>query len=793
MLDLNEVKEQLRRDPNNPLALRHVAWHYLNSGQYRMAKDYYAQALRACPHLYADIILDYEKRINKNFNKIGPRLSLAGFYFTRGEVDAALLEIEEALESDPKSVEAYNLLGKIYVKQERLDDTIVLLEKSLQEGVKDVALIEILAGAYLEKGRIEDAIKFYEEILTTKVGDKQILRVLGDLYTRREDYVEAAKHYQEMFSDDPEVAREVISKLEGLLGKLEGNVFIREILADIYVRSLNPDEAVVKLEEIVRLDPDKRPEIIVKLKEILKNYPGHPQVALALAGAQRNQGNFSEAVEAYHDLVKTRPEFIDRAIKGYQDVLTFCPEQILARTYLAEAFLYKSQVREALSEFEAMLQVDPSTADIVIRKCREIIKTQPQLFQANVVLGKAYLAKGELQKAVAEAQAIIALNKKYTSAYLLLGEAHFKLQSCRKSIEVLKQALAMDPYNLQVQEKYKQVKQLELEREISECKEKLTTDQWKVSLHLDLAKMYILKDLREEAVRELQLALKDQARAPFACNLLGSIQRREGRYDLAAAQFNRALELSSPEIADFARTVRLNLGTTLEAQGHVRKALKVYESILQEDIDFGNLKKKVKYLKATSLNSIRNKALLLVVSRYDQGEVIALWGREAKTGRKGTKEEVNISFGQKYNLSGWEYFMKGMYKAALEEFSLAVQLDNKFSISLNNLAVSLAKEGRFPEARLKLEEAVHLDPHSVVLHNNLGVVCFLLGKIDQANHELSKAQSIDPDLEAVCINLGDVSYLQKNIEQAINLYRKIGSFGVLSDLSEQRLRYKVPD
>ncbi|OGC24823.1 hypothetical protein A2291_02320 [candidate division WOR-1 bacterium RIFOXYB2_FULL_42_35] len=793
MLDLNEVKEELRSDPNNPRALRKVAWHYLDSGQYRMAKDYYAQALRACPHVYADILLDYEREIKKDFNKIGPRLSLAGFYFARGDIDAALLEMEEALESDPKSVEAYNLLGKIYVKQERLDDAITLLEQSLQEGVKDVALIEILAGAYMEKGRTEDAIKFYEEILTVKIGDKQILRVLGDLYTRIEDYVLAAKRYQAMFSNDPEVSREVITKLEGLLKKLEGNVYIREVLADIYVRSLNPEAAVIKLEEVIRLDSDKRPEIIAKFKAILKNYPGHPEVALALASAQRSQSNFSEAVEAYHDLFKTRPEFIDQAIKGYQEVLAFCPDQILARTYLAEAFLYKNQVREALAEFENMLRVDAGTAEIVVNKCRDIVKSQPQLFQANVVLGKAYLAKGELQKAVQEAQSIIALDKRYTSAYLLLGEAYFQLKSCRKAMEVLKQVLTMDPYNLEVQEKYCQVKELELEREIKECKEKLITDQWKVSLHLDLAKMFILKDLREEAVRELQLALKDQARAPFACNLLGSIHRREGRYDLAAAQFNRALELSSAEIADFARTVKLNLGTTLEAQGHVSKALKVYESILQEDIDFGDLRQKVKYLKVTSLNSIRNKALLMVVSRSDQGEIIALWGREAKAGRKGGKEDVNISFGQKYNLSGWEYFMKGMYKAALEEFGLAVQLDSKFPVSLNNLAVSLAKEGRFSEARLKLEEAVHLDSNSVVLHNNLGVVYFLLGQIEKANQELQKAKVIDPELEAVCINLGDVTYLQKKVEEALKLYKKIGSFGVLSDLAEQRLRYKVPD
>ena len=224
----------------------------------------------------------------------------------------------------------------------------------------------------------------------------------------------------------------------------------------------------------------------------------------------------------------------------------------------------------------------------------------------------------------------------------------------------------------------------------------------------------------------------------------------------------------------------------------MRKALKIYEGILQEDIDFAGLKKRVKYLKATSLKSMRNKSLLMLIAKYGKQDILAIWGREAKPPRAGRKEEVSLSFGQKRNTSGFEFFMKGMHKAALEEFQLAVQLDTKFASALNNCGVSLAKEGRFTEAKAKLEDAVHLNPNSAVFRNNLGVAYLFTGQFDLARDEFEKAQSIDAELSAVSINLGDLFYMRGEIEAALKRYQRVAKFDVLAELAEQRLMYKVP-
>lgn len=783
------IRETLRRDPNNALALRAVGRYYLGDERYKQAKESYVQAMSASPHLLPDILIDYENEIGRHYEQSGLRLSLAGFLLTVGETGPSLLELEESLEINPRDREIYNILGKLYIKLGRTDDTITLLERSLKEGVKDASLTEILAAAYLNKGRLKEAIKFYREISANRPNDKQVLRILGELYTREEAYDDAARCYQAMFSDDPEVGREVVQRLEELLQRLEGDILIREILAEIYTRSLQPDLAVAKLSEISRLDSEKNEAVIAKIRGILKSYPDHPQATMALAEALRRQGNLSEAIELYQSLAKAKPELIDQAMLGYREILESFPDQALARTYLAEAFLNRRQIGEALIELEKMMRIDPETAELVIKKCREILRQEPGLLEGHLVLGRAYLFCGETQRAVMEAENVISADKKMTAAYRLLGETYIKTNQAGRAVEVLKTALNQEPYDQETHRQYREALLRSTQQEIQLLKQKLTDDPWKTSWHFDLARLHLRLDQEEEAIRELQLIMKDQAKVPAASNLLGEIYRGEGLYERAIDQFTRGLENPPPEIF---LTLQANLGSVYEASGEARKALKCYELVLQEDLDFAGLQKRVKSLKATSLPSLRNKYLVMAVAYPGRLETVAGWGREGRSARGNRKDDMSVSFGQNYNTSGFEYFIKGMYKAALDEFTLATQLDARFSAALNNLAVCLAKEGKIKEARLKLEEAVQLEPLSAIIHNNFGAVLLLQGELGAARAELEKAREYDQELTAVMLNLGDAYYGEKKSEKALGLYQQIGEYDIMTEPAARRLRYLVP-
>src|SRR3989338_3720113 len=131
---------------------------------------------------------------------------------------------------------------------------------------------------------------------------------------------------------------------------------------------------------------------------------------------------------------------------------------------------------------------------------------------------------------------------------------------------------------------------------------------------------------------------------------------------------------------------------------------------MQEDIDFGGLKKRIKQLKATTLLSMRNRALMAAIAAYGKKEVVALWGRDARSTGRGKKDDINLSFGQEHSQDGYDLFMKGMYTAAEEELALAVNLDRRFGCALNNLGVALLKQGKLEEGRARLIDGTTSEP-----------------------------------------------------------------------------------
>jgi len=780
--ELEELKKSLKEAPQNAELLLQLGSYYLKSGYFKQAKEQYYLATLFNPHLQTPILLEHEKYIDTHPQKIQARLSLISFYLNCGDLDPAILELEELLEIDPKNVIAYNVLGRILIKQERFDEALALLEHALKLGIRDTQISEMLASLYLEKGRLAEAIQFYEELPHSI----QNLRTLAELYTRIGKFNRAADKFREMYEQDREVLTEVIRKLEELLLKDETSVPVREILSEAYNKNLKPERAVSCLQQILKLDPQKIDKIINTLKQILKNYPGFPEANLALAEALTSKGLYSEAIEEYSRLVKHRPEYLKEALAGCQIILKKYPQQFLARQFMIDSYLAQNNYPEAFAEMKALLSFYKEGADWVIGKCREILKSEPK---AREILGLAFLAKGDTSRAALEAETLLSSDRNSIPALLLLGETFLNQKLSRRAVETLNRALELDPYNIEIHKKYKEAREKELELELEGLKRRLAEDEWKVSLHLDLAKIYLSLNVREEALRELQSALRDQQRAPFVYYLMGNFHREEGRFDLAVSAFKKALEFSGLDL-EMAKKFKFSLALAYEAQGLLKKSIKQFEEILQEDYDYPGLKEKIKFLKGSSLASVQNKMLVAVRQDISGKAITSFWGREARSSYK--KPTLAVSFGQNYHLSGLEYFMKGMLPAAQEEFALSVQLDPNFLPGINNLGVVYLVSLKFEEALHKFREAFALEPASAIVSNNLGLTYNLMGNLAEAQKWLEKAAAVDKDLAAAQLNLADLYYSQNQAQKAIAIYLKIPATDVLGEAAQKRLLYKVP-
>jgi Flp pilus assembly protein TadD len=173
-------------------------------------------------------------------------------------------------------------------------------------------------------------------------------------------------------------------------------------------------------------------------------------------------------------------------------------------------------------------------------------------------------------------------------------------------------------------------------------------------------------------------------------NALGITLQYSGRYDEAAAHFEKALQVQRDHY-----DVLLNMGVTRYHQGRVPEAMEYFQAAIR--------------------------------SRPDAPEAHAQLG-----------------------LALWK---QNRNEAAYEEVRRASHLAPKDAKIRNYLGVALARLGRFQEAIHQLHEALRLNPNSAVAHNNLGLAFLASGKPRESIPEFEAALRLNPELKDAADNL----------------------------------------
>jgi protein O-mannosyl-transferase len=173
-------------------------------------------------------------------------------------------------------------------------------------------------------------------------------------------------------------------------------------------------------------------------------------------------------------------------------------------------------------------------------------------------------------------------------------------------------------------------------------------------------------------------------------NSLGIAMDDSGRYDEAAAHFEKALQVQRDHYE-----VLVNMGVTRYHQSQLPEAIEYYQAAIR--------------------------------SQPDAPEAHAQLG-----------------------LALWK---QNRNEAAYDEVRRASQLAPTDANIRNYLGIALARLGRFPEAVDQLHEALRLNPNSADAHNNLGLALLASGKPRESIPEFEAALRLKPELKGAADNL----------------------------------------
>ena len=262
----------------------------------------------------------------------------------------------------------------------------------------------------LEKDRVADALVILEKLAKVQPPIKGVQHELGLAYYRTSKLISAKQALAEAVKEDP-------SDLESL--QLEGFTLYR---------LGQPSAAIPYLEKVHTWMPNADADANYVLGLCYLNSRRYDDARKAFA-SQYDEEPDSAAAYLLFGTMLMHANLPELASQQAQKALEISPGFPLAHFMVGEVALYKSNVQEAIAEFEAERRIDPDYAPVYDR------------------LGDAYLRADKLVNAQKSLTKAISLDTTSTGPFILMGKVLLRSKDTQTAIMYLKHAVKMDPGN----------------------------------------------------------------------------------------------------------------------------------------------------------------------------------------------------------------------------------------------------------------------------------------------------------------------------------------------------------
>ena len=666
--------------------------------------------------------------------------------FNQGDYRAAIIQLKNSIQKNPRNIAARILLGRAYLRlgQGELAERQLLFAQ--RNGAHPNLVIVPLGRTYLLQRKYKEIFK---QIRPGRRGNRieaEILGLRGTAYFAQRNLKKADEAFGAASRLQP-------NRAFPLLGQTRINVTLG-----------NLNEAAPLIERALVLEPNNADAWYEK------------------AELQRAQSNITGAAESYGKAIELRLHHLaarlgrasafialrrdKEALADIQYVRSAAPRETRA-AYLQSIILTRAgkanEAQAVLAEAEQILQKrspefirnhPPSLLLLgVIGYAREnyedayhhlrrYVELDPYHSGSRKLLGSILLRKDDTWAAIKIMKPALLLAPKDTELLTLLGNAYMRVKQFSDATEMLEKAVAIAPENAGI------FTQLGLSRLADGQSEKavgnletaltLTPDGSRPDLMLGLV---LLKNRRfDDAIRTAKAISKRDPQNPFAHNLAGAAELAKGNLKKARSHFETAIITD----ANFAPAY-FNLAKLDMAEGKAEDAKKRYAEIL-----------KIRPKNIKAMDALARIALLQ--NKLDDAI--------------GILKEITIldpDTAERQTLLVDTYVRQNRIEAALN-LAHDLEITHPTSIDvLRTLGRTLLLTHRYPAAALRFRRVAELIQPTPSALNDIARLQQAARDIEGARDTLRKVISIDPAFLPARIALIRFEANEKDIEKAISL------------------------
>jgi len=441
------------------------------------------------------------------------RLALAQMHLRQRNLDPAEALTTEILRDDPHNVPALKLRAAVRLERAQPDAAIADLLDALNSQPRSTDLMSLLAAAYERSGLIELADKQFADAMRASDFDANIgleyatflqrrgsiaraEDILIGLNKRRPNNIQILSALAQVrlarqnWGGAQEIA-ESIRRIDDKGGTAD------QILGAAFVGRNKFDEAIAAFQNAYNAAPlaaqpmeslvgalmkaNRKEQAIIFLKSVIAKNPGNANALVLLGSIQLTGGAADQALKSFLAAVKAEPKKAagyqalaelylnqknyDEAIKVVRSGIEQQPDTMALHMILANALERKEDYEAAISEYESILDKQPGNLIVAnnlasllldhrtdkasVKKAESLAASlrKSQIPQLKDTLGWASYHQGDYRTAVSLSEEAVAALPDQPAVRYHLGMGYIAISQPAKASEQLKKALELAPGN----------------------------------------------------------------------------------------------------------------------------------------------------------------------------------------------------------------------------------------------------------------------------------------------------------------------------------------------------------
>lgn len=399
-------------------------------------------------------------------------------FFAEGNLDKAGVEVRNALQIDPRFVEARYLAGRIAEQQGELRAAVGHYRAALDENAEFNPARAALSRLLLFGGLTDDALELAEAGLASEPDNAVLLTVRGAVKARQGAFVEGIADAEAAVAIEPANqdalallaslysrdgrSDEAIDVVERGIERSPDSVELRMVLTELMFRQGDYAGVEAQLKRIVTLAPDE----LVHRARLARFFQYVEEPAEAVAVWRQAILDLPGAVEAKLALVDLlwMVEGEAEAMQEMQSLLAGDSDDSALELGLAEYLARRGRVDQAVEAYREIIEAEGVDADGLVARNRlatlelgrgneaqadalvaEVLDENPRDNDALIIRANMALTRGETSVAIADLRAVLRDQPDSVNLLRALARAHMQNDDVALAEDTLRSAVQLDP------------------------------------------------------------------------------------------------------------------------------------------------------------------------------------------------------------------------------------------------------------------------------------------------------------------------------------------------------------